>query len=330
MNDINKNKNFLAELTSNDSGIRKQAAAAFNEWLVTYQRQDGVFRKYMPPKPVTEADFAEEIDNRDPVVYRTIKPRSAGAISTNFDTGTISTGMYANKYKTYLHRAWTPKYRIDRIYLTAYKGDLLGVFKDLSLQDLLGLEDLEGKSMIDACIGAYGVVNPEIGMKQYIYCSNVVSPQTVAHAVSGLTNSTDLLSPAKALIHRSLWYKLVNALRADHVGERIAEGAILGNMQALEESMLGIRWVTVLDQKLVPQNTAYISADAQFCGDFLTYGEAQIFTEVKDDIWVEMFAHETYGMAMPYRGCVTRVDFTGSVMDSWTDGTTITPDPISQ
>lgn len=316
------NSNFVSELTSADSGIRKQAAANFNEWLVTYQRQDGVFRKYMPPKPVTEADFAEEIDNRDPVVYRTIKPRSAGAISTNFDTGTISTGMYANKYKTYLHRAWTPKYRIDKVYLTAYKGDLLGVFKDLSLQDLLGLEDLEGMSLINSRIGAHGVVNEEIGMKQYIYATALGNPETdantIAHVVSGLTNSTDNLSPAKALVHRSLWYKLVNAMRADHVGERIAEGAILGDMSALEESLLGIRWVTVLETKLVPQNTAYISADNQYCGDFLTYGEAQIFTEIKDAIWIEMFAHETYGMAMPYRGCVVRADFISDSNESWT------------
>ena len=313
------NKSFANDLVSTDSGIQKQAAADFNDWLVTYQRQDGVFRKYMPPQAVTEADFAEEIDNRDPVIYRSIKPRSAGAISTNFDTGTISTGMWANKYKTYLHRAWTPKYRIEQMYLTAYKGDLLGVFKDLSLQDLLGLEDLEGMSMINACVGEYNTVNPENGIKQYINASSDVNPDTIAHAVEGLTLSTDNLRPAKALVHCSFWYRLINALKANNYGDRIAENTLMGDLSGLEESMMGIRWITVLENKLVPQNTVYISADSQYCGDFFTYGEAQLFTEVKDGIWFEMFAHETYGMAMPFRGCVVRVDFKGDTVDAWTE-----------
>lgn len=308
-------QNLVSDLTSKDDGIQKQAAADFNDWLVTYQRQDGVFRSYMPPQPVTEADFAEELDDRDPVIYRSIKPRSAGALSVNFDTGTISTGMYANKYKVYLHRAWTPKYRIDRIYLTAYKNDLLGCFKDLSLQDLLGLEDLEGMSMINACVGAKGVVNPDNGIKQYIDGGEVIDTEAVTHAVKGLTLSTDLLSPAKALVNRAFWWDMVNAFKADQAGDNLAEKAIMGNLSAQEESMMGIRWVTVLDPRLVPAKTVYVSADSQYCGNFFTYGEAKLFTEVKDDIWFEMYAHEMYGMSMPFRGCVVRVDFQGTRED---------------
>lgn len=317
MEDTNKQfaQNLVSDLTSADAGIQKQASADFNDWLVTYQRQDGVFRKYMPPKAVTEADFAEEIEDRDPVIYRSIKPRSAGAISVNFDTGTISTGMYANKYKVYLHRAWTPKYRIDKVYLTAYKNDLLGCFKDLSLQDLLGLEDLEGMSMINACVGEKSQINPDNGIKQYIDGGSVIDVEAITHAVKGLTYSTDLLSPAKALVHRSFWWDMVNAFKADEAGDNLAEKAIMGNLSAQEENMMGIRWVTVLDPKLVPQKTVYISADSQYCGDFFTYGEAQLFTKVEDSIWFEMFAHEMYGMSMPFRGCVVRVDFQGTRED---------------
>lgn len=312
------NKNLAADLTSLDSGIRKQAAADLNEWFVTYQRQDGVFRKFMPPKAVTESDFAEEIDGRDPVIFREIQPRSAGAISVNFDTGTISTGMYANKYKIYLHRGWTPKYRIDRAYLVSYKNDLLGCMKDLSLQDLLGLEDVEGMSMLNANIGTKGVVNEDIGIKQYIDVGPTVDVESVAYAVKGLTMSSDLHSPARALVNRGFWYDIIGAFRADHAGDNLAEKAILGNMSAQEESLLGIRWVTVLDPKLVANKAVYIAAEDKYCGDFVTWGEAKLFTEVKEDIWFEMFAHEMFGMCMPYRGAVVRADFAGT-RESWTD-----------
>lgn len=320
MNEYDKSfsQGLISDLTSKDEGIRKQASADFNEWLVTYQRQDGVFRKYMPPKPATEDMFAEEFEGRDPVIYRSIQPRSAGAITVNFDTGTISTGMYAKKYKVYLHRAWTPKYRIDKIYLTAYKNDLLGCFKDLSLQDLLNVEDIEGMSMINACVGEKGVVNEEIGIKQYINVGSVIDVESVTHGAKGLTLSEDLHSPARGLVHRSFWWDLINAFKADAYGDNLAEQAVMGKMTAQEESMCGIRWVTVLDPKLVPEKTAYFSIDSDMCGDFFTYGEAKLFTEVKDDIWFEMFAHETYGMSMPYRGCVVRVDFTGT-REEWRD-----------
>ena len=314
----NRNKVFLQDITSKDDSIRKQASADFNQWLRTYQRQDGVFRKLMPPTPVTEEDFAETIETRDPMIIRTMYPRSAGAISTNFNTGTISTGMYTDKYTVYLHRAWTPKYRIDKMYLAAYKNDLLGAFRDLSLQDLLGVEDLEGMSLCNAIVGEIpegedaGAINENIGIRQNINVGAIVSPDSITHAVKGRTMSEDNISPAKALVHRSFWYELINALKADTYGDRLAEQAITGKLGELEESLLGIKWFTCLEKKLVPYNTMYIFAPQEYCGDFLTYGEATIFSELKEDIWFEMFGHETYGMSMPYDGCLVRCNFTGT------------------
>lgn len=322
MKTVERNKNFVNDITSDDAGIRKQASADFNQWLRTYQRQDGVFRKLMPPVPVTEEDFAETIETRDPMIIRTMYPRSAGAISTNFDTGTISTGMYTDKYTVYLHRAWTPKYRIDRMYLAAYKNDLLGAFKDLSLQDLLGVEDLEGMSLVNAIAGDIadgedaGAINENIGIRQNINVGMDVTPDAITQAVKGLTLSTDNISPAKALVHRSFWYELISAMKADTYGDRFAEQAITGNMRELEESLLGIKWFTCLERKLVPFNTMYIFAGSEYCGDFLTFGEAEIFSELKEGIWFEMFGHETYGMSMPYDGCLVRANFTGK-MASW-------------
>ena len=317
MNDqIARNANFTSELLSADSGLRKNASADLNKWLVTYQRQDGVFRQFMPPQAVEADQFAESVDTRDPHVIRTIKPRSAGAISTNFDTGTISPSMYADKYVVYLHRAWSPVYRIDKAYLASYKGDLLGMFKDLSLQDLLGTEDIEGMNLLRAAVGDEDKKNDEIGIKQNISVGTDINIASITNLVTGLTLSSDNLTPAKGLIHRSFWYAMVNALQAGQVGDNIAENALLGNVAALEESLLGIKWLTILDKNLVSTKEAFVTADAEFCGDFVTWGDAQVFTEVKDGAWVEMFANEVYGMALPSKGCVVRGTF-GKAFTSW-------------
>lgn len=319
---ISRNASFVSDLLSSDVGIAKQASNDLNKWLVTYQRQDGVFRQWLTPEPVTEAEFAESATSRDPHIIRSIKPRSAGAMTTNFDTGTISTGMWADKYTIYLHRAWTPKYRIDKAYLAAYKGDLLGMIKDLSLQDLLAVEDVEGISLMNANAGQKNVVNNDIQICQYVDCGVKVTPDSINHLVSGLTLSTDNMTPAKGLVHRYMWFRLVTALKADQVGDNVAEQALMGNVRALEESLLGIKWLTILDRNLIGLNTAYVTADAEYCGNFVTWGDALISTEVKDQYWVEMFASEQYGISLPYKGCLVRGDW-GAPATDWTTGQAI-------
>ena len=90
---LEKNNLFLSDISSADEGIRKSANDKLKTWLSTYKRQDGVWRKVRTPEAVTESDFVKQHNSRDLVVIRDIKPRSAGAMSTNFDTGTISTSM---------------------------------------------------------------------------------------------------------------------------------------------------------------------------------------------------------------------------------------------
>ena len=320
---LEKNNLFLSDISSADEGIRKSANDKLKTWLSTYKRQDGVWRKVRTPEAVTESDFVKQHNSRDLVVIRDIKPRSAGAMSTNFDTGTISTSMNANTYRIFLHRAWTPKYRIEKNFLVTYDNSLLDVYKDLSLQDLLGNEDLEGMSITNANVGAKGVVNEDIGITQYIDAGANITPDNIAYVFEGLTHSTDNHSPTTAMVHRSFWYRMLSALKASEYGDGVAQDALLGNLGALEESLFGIKVVTVLDKKLIPANTMYVFASTDTTGAFLTYGEAEVLTELKDSIWYEFFAYETYGMSMPYRGCVVRADFgsgNGGVAMDWETG----------
>lgn len=304
-----RNSAFLSDLLSSDEAIHKMASEDVNDWLRTYQRQDGVWRKMIPPTPITQADFGEAVDTRDPFVIRTIIPRSMGATTVNFDTGTATTSMYAEKYQVFLQRIMTPKYRIDKMYLAAYKGDLLAVFKDLSMQDILQTEDYMGISLANATAGEKGVVNEATGIKHYINAGTEISIDTITHGVQGLTWSKDNINPAQGLVHRSFWWELIGAFKASEVGDRLAENAVLGDTKVQEESLAGIAWRTALDRDLIPAFSMYVMAAPEYCGDFFTYEDASVFTKVEDNIWFEMFAHETIGMSMPYGGCLVRVDF---------------------
>lgn len=311
------NNRFLDDLFSTDNGISKTAAADLNDWLHTYQRQDGVWRKVLPTTPVTKEEFAEALDTRDPFIIRPIIPKSLGAFTVNFDTGTATYTMYAEKYAIYLQRIMTPKYRIDKIYLTAYKGDLTEIFKDLMLQDVLATEDIMGVTQLNAICGEKHVINPEVGIKQYIDGGIDINTENVMYGVKGLVLGTNNLNPAQGLVHRSFWWSLIAAFKAYHQGDRLAEDAILGKTSALEESLCGISWKTALEQSLIPINTMYVLAEPKYCGEFVTYEDATIFTKVDDNIWFETFAHETIGMQFANRAAGVRVDYGVGPAESW-------------
>ena len=313
------NNRFLEDLYSPDLGIRKTAAADLNDWLHTYQRQDGVWRKVLPTTPVTKEDFAEALDTRDPFIIRPIIPESLGATTVNFDTGTATYTMYAEKYAIYLQRIMTPKYRIEKIYLTAYKGDLTAIFKDLMLQDVLAVEDFMGITQLNAICGVKHEFNPEVGTKQYIDGGLVIDTESVTYGVMGLTLGKKNLNPAQALVHRSFWWSLISTFKAYKQGDRLAEDAILGKTSVLEESLAGISWKTALEQTLIPRNTMYVMAEPKYCGEFVTYEDATIFTKVEDGIWFETFAHETIGMQFANRAAGLRVDYGVGAAESWTE-----------
>ena len=315
---VQDNKQLIQDLFAPTEAMQKKAAEGLTRWLRTYQRQDGVFRKIMVPEPITDGEFDVAVETNAPFVIRQIVPHSAGALSVNFDTGTVMENMDAPRYRIYLERIWTPVYKTDKIYLVSFRGSLIDVFHDLMLQDILAQEDMMGMKLVQTAVGEKGVVNPVIGCKQWIDVGDSITTKSVTYAVSGMTYADNGLNPSQALIHRSFWWELIATFRACDQGPVLAERAVLGDAALLEEKMAGVMWRTVLNRKLVPRRTMYVFAAPEYLGNFLTYGEASIFTKAEADIWLSTFAHETIGMSMPNRAAAFRADFTG-VQDCWID-----------
>jgi hypothetical protein len=313
-----QNTGLLNDLFSSDKAIQKRASDGLSNWLRTYQRQDGIARRVMPPTPVTESDFDVAVETNAPFIIKQIMPKSAGAISVNYDTGTQVTYMDAPRYKIFLNRLWTPKYKTDKIYLASFRGSLVDVFHDLMLQDLLAQEDLMFVGLMNAAVGTKGAVQDKLGCRQFINMGSAITKTSVMDAVSGMSYSKQNLNPSQAIVHRTFWWKLINTFSASEQGDSIAQDALFGNVQAIEEKMAGITWRTALDYDIIPIGVMYILAAPEYCGDFVTYGEASIFTETTQDIWLEMNAHETLGMSIPNTGAIFRADFKGTAQ-TWYD-----------
>ena len=313
-----QNTGLLNDLFSADASIQKKASDGLSNWLRTYQRQDGLARKIMPPTPVTEADFDVAVETNAPFIIRQIMPKSAGAISVNYDTGTQVTYMDAPRYKIFLNRLWTPKYKTDKVYLASFRGSLVDIFHDLMLQDLLAQEDMMLVGLMNAAVGTRGEVKDKLGCRQYINVGANYTVDNILYAVSGMSYSKQNLNPSQGIIHRTFWWQLIRTFKADQQGDSVAQDAMFGNVQALEEKMAGLTWRTALSYDIIPIGVLYILAAPEYCGDFVTYGEASIFTKTEHDIWLEMDAHETLGMSIPNTGAIFRADFRGTA-EEWMD-----------
>ena len=317
-----RNQALLSEIFATDErGMQKRASSPrLKEWFQTYLRNDGVARRTMDPEPISADEFAYTDDSIDPYVIRTFQPYSAGAIGVNYDTGTMQTYMHANKYRIYMLRIFSPVYRIDKIFLEAYRGPLVDVFKDLMMMDVLQKEDKYFVALSNQMLPAKGAVDPNVGVKRYIDLGGSVTSENFFTAIQGMALSKQGLSAARVLMQRAMWIDLIKTFKAYEQTNGVVEKTLFGNTEALEENLCGVKWITALSTSLVPYRKLYVYTEPARLGDFLTYGEAEIFTEVERNIILKMGAQEMVGMNMPNPGAIFSVDFTvGEAPDTWLD-----------
>lgn len=315
-----QNQALLSEIFATDErGIAKRASSPrLKEWFQTYLRNDGVARRVMDPEPISADEFAYTDDSIDPYVIRTYQPYSAGAIGVNYDTGTMQTYMHANKYRIYMLRVFSPVYRIDKIFLEAYRGPLVDVFKDLMMMDVLQKEDKFLISLSNQMLPNKGEVDETIGVKRYIELGGDVTAPVLAKALQGMSFSKAGLSVARCLIQRAMWFDLIASFKAYEQTSGVVEKTLFGNTEALEENLWGVKWITALSTSLVPYRKIYMYTEPSRLGDFLTYGEAEIFTEVERNIILKMGAQEMIGMNFPNPAAVFAADLTeGESADTW-------------
>jgi len=313
-----QNQALLSEIFSTD-GIQKRASSPrLKEWFQTYLRNDGVARRIMDPEPISADEFAYTDDSIDPYVIRTYQPYSAGAVGVNYDTGTMQTYMHANKYRIYMLRVFSPVYRIDKIFLEAYRGPLVDVFKDLMMMDVLQKEDKYLIDLSNQMLPNKGEVDETIGVKRYIELGGDVTAANLAKALQGMSFSKAGLSVARCLLQRAMWFDLIAQFKAYEQTSGVVEKTLFGNTEALEENLWGVKWITALSTSLVPYRKLYMYTEPSRLGDFLTYGEAEIFTEVERNIILKMGAQEMIGMNFPNAAAIFAVDFTeGASADTW-------------
>ena len=90
---------IFEKLSSRDASLEKQAVDAVNDFTRTKMREDGFYRRIMPPIPISNDDLDRQVDTDKPVKIVDKEPDSPAAVSIPF--ATLPTNLYirGDRYK---------------------------------------------------------------------------------------------------------------------------------------------------------------------------------------------------------------------------------------
>ena len=105
------NEAFFDQLAT--PGMEKNALDAVNEFTRVRVREDGFYRRFLPPVQVSNDDLDRQVDTDKPVIVVDKEPGSPAAISIPFATLPINVYIRGPRYRVMFDRIVTQRFVKD-------------------------------------------------------------------------------------------------------------------------------------------------------------------------------------------------------------------------
>src|ERR1051326_7342150 len=158
---------IFEQLSSRDPVLEKTATDAVNEFTRTKMREDGFYRRIMPPVPITYDELDRQVDTDKPAKVVDKEPDSPAAISIPF--ATLPTNLYIRgpRYRVMFDRIATPRFTKDVDELRTWIMDIRQVLSDNAIKDMLAEEDGKFLRAVNTALVGAGLTVPTSGTAQY-------------------------------------------------------------------------------------------------------------------------------------------------------------------
>ena len=155
-----RNEAIFEKLAARDPLLEKPAVDAVNDFTRTKMREDGFYRRIIPPLPISNDELDRQVDTDKPVKIVDKDPDSPAATSIPF--ATLPTNLYIRgpRYKVSFDRIGSPRFTKDVDELRTWYMDIRQVLSDNAIKDMLAEEDSKFLLAVDAAIGAAGSTVP--------------------------------------------------------------------------------------------------------------------------------------------------------------------------
>lgn len=300
------NESFVDKMTSGNPAFQKQAQDAVNEYIRVRIREDGFWRRILPPVQITNDQLDRQVDTDKPVKVVDKEPNSPAAASVPFATLPLNRYIRGPRFRVQFARIMTPRFTKDVDELRTYDMDIRQVLSDNSIKDMLAEEDGKAIATIDGLLLGADVVIPETGVAQHVSIPGGVTRDNLAEAMKVLPRSIGHLNVATVLVNNITIWDIVKFGR-DETGGDMAEELLRTGFA--EREFLGARFIITIKTDLVPESTVYLFAEPKFLGKFYTLEDTTMYIDRKA-FMLEFFAYETIGSSIANLAAIGRADFT--------------------
>lgn len=297
---------IFEKLASRDSNLEKQAVDAVNDFTRTKMREDGFYRRIMPPIPLSNDDLDRQVDTDKPVKIVDKEPDSPAAISIPF--ATLPTNLYirGDRYRVTFDRIVTPKFTKDVDELRTWHMDIRQILSDNAIKDMLAEEDGKFISAVNTALVGSETTVPTSGVIQYKELSGGVTRSNLWDSFKIMPGTPSNLEVHSVLLN-NITIKEVAKLNRNDMGGDLSE-EIMRNGWTYSEFM-GVQWIITIKKGLVPTGTMYHFADPKFIGKSYLIEDTTMYIR-REAYFIEFFAYETLGGTIGHTSGLARVDFT--------------------
>lgn len=298
------NETFLSYLET--PGMEKRALDAVVDYTRYRMREEGFYRRILPPVQVSNDDLDQQVDTDKPVKIIEREPDSPAAISIPFNTLPMNLYVRGQKYRVTFDRIVTPRFTKDVDELRTYRMDIRQILSDNAIKDMLAEED---RKFIEACNAAMGnaadATVTQSGLVQWETIYGGITRDTLQDAFKVLPRTISRLEVGTCLVNNLTIRELMKFGR-EEMGGDFSQDVFKNGWS--EQNFMNARWIISIKQDLVPTDSVFMFADPKFLGKSFILEDTTLYVDRKAYM-LEFFAYETLGGAIGNTNAVARVDF---------------------
>ncbi len=302
------NEALFEKLASRDPGLEKEAVDAVNAFTRLKMREDGFFRKIMPPVTITNDDLDRTVTSDKPSKVVDKEPDSPAAVSIPFAQLPSNIYIRGNRYLVMLDRIVTPRFTKDVDELRTWIMDIRQVLSDNAIKDMLAEEDgkfLRACDIAMVATGGPGTTNPTSGIVQYEELVGGITRDSLWDATKIMPSTPSRLEVHTCLIN-NITIKEVAKFGRNEMGGDLSVDVMKNGWS--EQNFMGLRWIVTIKQDLVPNNDMYMFADPEWLGKHFQLEDTTMYIR-REAYMLEFFAYETSGGSIGNTNAVCRVKF---------------------
>lgn len=297
---------LFEKLASTDPSLVKQAVDVVNDFTRVKMREDGFYRRILPPIPITNDDLDRFPDTDKPVKVVDKEPDSPAAISIPFATLPLNVYIRGERYVVTFDRITTPRFTKDVDELRTWYMDIRQVLSDNAIKDMLAEEDSRFITAVNFALGnAPGTVLAFSGVSQWQTIPGPMSRDKIADALKIIPSTPSNLECATVVVN-NITIKDILKYTRNEIGGDLSE-ELFRSGWVLKE-IFGTQWLVTIKKGLVPTNTLFMFSDPKFIGKNYILEDATMYIR-REAYMLEFFAYESLGGAIAHPGGLARVDF---------------------